>query len=75
MNPLNAREAKRRLPRLVKRVALGESFTITKSGKPIARLLPLDTDQQRNRFVFGCMAGEIKMADEFEVSDHLLPRD
>ncbi len=33
-------EAKTHLPQLLKRVADGEQFTITKHGKPIARLVP-----------------------------------
>lgn len=33
-------EAKTHLPQLLERVAQGEEFTITKHGKPVARLVP-----------------------------------
>jgi prevent-host-death family protein len=33
-------EAKMHLPQLLERVAAGEEFTITKHGKPVARLVP-----------------------------------
>ncbi len=33
-------EAKTHLPHLLERVAKGEEFTITKHGKPVARLVP-----------------------------------
>ncbi len=33
-------EAKTHLPQLLERVAKGEEFTITKHGKPVARLVP-----------------------------------
>ncbi len=36
-------EAKTHLPRLLERVARGEEFTITKHGKPVARLVPTVT--------------------------------
>ena len=34
-------EAKTHLPQLLERVARGEEFTITKHGKPVARLVPV----------------------------------
>ncbi len=40
MNSIGAHEAKTRLPRLLDRVARGESLTITRYGKPVARLVP-----------------------------------
>lgn len=36
-------EAKTHLPRLLERVAQGEEFTITKHGKPVARLVAAST--------------------------------
>jgi prevent-host-death family protein len=38
---IGAYEAKTHLPALLERVALGESFTITRHGRPIARLVPI----------------------------------
>jgi prevent-host-death family protein len=40
METIGSFEAKTHLPRFLERVAQGEEFTITKHGKPVARLLP-----------------------------------
>jgi prevent-host-death family protein len=39
---IGAYEAKTRLPALLERVARGEQITITKHGRPIARLVPVE---------------------------------
>jgi prevent-host-death family protein len=39
---IGAYEAKTHLPALLERVARGERFTITKHGRPIARLVPIE---------------------------------
>ena len=47
---IGAYEAKTHLPALLERVARGEQITITKHGKPIARLVPIgrsDPDRRR----------------------------
>lgn len=40
MKKIGAYEAKTRLPFLLRQVGLGQSFTITKRGEPIALLCP-----------------------------------
>lgn len=45
MDTIGAFEAKTHLSSLLDRVAKGEKFTITKHGKPLAQLVPVD---QRN---------------------------
>ena len=40
MESVGSFEAKTHLPQLLDRVAKGEEFTITKHGKPVARLVP-----------------------------------
>jgi prevent-host-death family protein len=40
MASVGSYEAKTHLPRLLKRVERGESITITRHGKPVARLVP-----------------------------------
>ncbi|WP_425542503.1 type II toxin-antitoxin system Phd/YefM family antitoxin [Sphingomonas oligophenolica] len=40
------REAKSNLSQLLDRVRAGEEITVTKRGKPHARLLPLDTSRR-----------------------------
>ena len=41
MSDVGAYEAKTHLPRLLEEVAKGRSFTITKHGRPVARLVPV----------------------------------
>ena len=47
MDQIGAYEAKTHLPRLLDRVAQGESLTITRHGKPVARLVPMADDRER----------------------------
>ena len=42
MEEVGAFEAKTHLPRLLNRVAEGERITITRHGKPVALLIPVD---------------------------------
>jgi prevent-host-death family protein len=47
---IGAYEAKTHLPALLERVARGERFTITKHGRPVARLVPVErTSPDRRR--------------------------
>jgi prevent-host-death family protein len=48
MESVGSYEAKTHLPALLERVAKGEEFVITKHGVPIARLVPVDQNQQRD---------------------------
>ena len=45
MDQIGASETRRHLPRLLDRVARGESLTITRHGKPVARLDPVTADR------------------------------
>ena len=49
MERIGAYEAKTHLPKLLDRVAQGESLTITRHGKPVARLVPVAGDRDRAR--------------------------
>lgn len=40
METIGSFEARTHLPQLLERVAQGEEFTITRHGKPVARLVP-----------------------------------
>jgi prevent-host-death family protein len=42
MESVGSFEAKTHLPQLLERVAKGEEFTITRHGKPVARLVPAE---------------------------------
>lgn len=46
---IGAYEAKTHLPALLERVVRGERITITKHGKPIARLIPIDNADVERR--------------------------
>ena len=58
-------EAKTHLSRLVDEAAAGEEIVIAKSGRPVARLVPIDP-VLRPRRVFGQMKGKIWIADDFD---------
>ena len=47
MENIDAFKAMTLLPRLLERVMRGESLTITRHGRPVARLVPVDDDQDR----------------------------
>ena len=49
MERIGASDARRHLPRLLDRVARGESLTITRHGKPVAQLVPVARDRARAR--------------------------
>ena len=46
METIGAYQAKTHLPRLLERVRRGESVTITKRGRPVARLVPVAADDE-----------------------------
>ncbi len=44
---INIHEAKTHLSRLIARVAAGEEIVLAKAGKPVARLVPVETAMPR----------------------------
>ena len=70
MSSVNIHEAKTHFSRLLARVAAGEEIVITKAGKPIARLVPLDRCSARR--VGGRLAGQVRIAEDFDAP---LPED
>jgi prevent-host-death family protein len=63
MKTVNIHEAKTHLSRLLEGVAQGESFVIAKSGKPVAKVVPiLDKPPQR----IGFMEGQFTVPDNFD---------
>ena len=46
MENIDACEARTHLPRLLERVMRGESLTITRHGRPVARLVPVEDDDR-----------------------------
>lgn len=64
-------EAKTTLSRLVDAAQEGEEVVITRSGKPVVRLAPIE--QQKRESLFGVLKDEIELADDFdELPDELL---
>jgi prevent-host-death family protein len=43
--PVSAYDAKTHLPKLLERTARGERFVITRHGKPVAQLVPVEPDE------------------------------
>jgi prevent-host-death family protein len=60
---VNIHEAKTHLSKLLERVALGEEVVIAKAGKPVARLVPVDTRPRRRKL--GIAKGEFIVPEDF----------
>ena len=65
MQTYNIHDAKTQLSRLVEQAAKGESFVIAKAGKPMVKVIALDTPETSQQKRFGFMAGQIKVPDDF----------
>lgn len=66
MRTVNIHEAKTHLSRLVEQAADGEGFIIAKAGKPMVKVVPLETSEQPGKRRLGFMRGEIKIPDDFD---------
>jgi prevent-host-death family protein len=63
MKTVNIHEAKTHLSRLLEGVVQGESFVIAKSGKPVAKVVPiLEKPPQR----IGFMEGQFEVPDDID---------
>ena len=69
MLTVNIHEAKTHLSRLVERAAKGEPFIIAKAGKPLVKVLALETPAAGQVRRLGFMAGEIAVPDDFDRMD------
>ncbi len=65
MQTYNIHDAKTQLSKLVEMAARGESFVIAKAGKPMVKVIALDTPEPSQMKRFGFMAGQIKVPDDF----------
>ncbi len=63
MTEVNIHEAKTQLSKLLRRVSAGEEIVIARSGKPIAKLVPLDAPPKRK---FGVDRGVFEVPDDFD---------
>ena len=66
METINIHEAKTHLSRLVEKAAKGEPFVIAKAGKPMVKVVPLDTPEAGQQKRLGFLADQIKVPDDFD---------
>ena len=66
MLTVNIHEAKTHLSRLIEQAAKGESFIIAKAGKPLVKVMPLDTPETTQIKRLGFMTGQITVPDDFD---------
>lgn len=66
MKTVNIHEAKTHLSRLVEEAAKGEPFVIAKAGKPMVKVVALNTPEGSNVKRLGFMTGRISVPDDFD---------
>ena len=65
METFNIHEAKTNLSGILARVGEGESFIVAKSGKPIAKIVPLSGGCQP-KMRTGFLKGHLSIPDDFD---------
>jgi prevent-host-death family protein len=65
MKIVNIHEAKTHLSRLLEDVAEGESFIIAKAGRPLAKVVPLASEEGEKPRRLGFLAGRIVVPADF----------
>jgi prevent-host-death family protein len=65
MYQINIHQAKTQLSKLVEEAAQGEEIIIAKSGKPVAKLVPLTATSAKIRKPGG-LKGQIWLAEDFD---------
>jgi prevent-host-death family protein len=66
METVNIHDAKTNLSRLVERAAAGEPFIIAKSGKPMVKVIPLDSPSGGEIKRLGFLTGQIDVPQDFD---------
>jgi prevent-host-death family protein len=66
MRAVNIHEAKTHLSRLIEEAVKGEPFIIAKAGKPLVKVVPLDSPSGTPQRRLGFMAGKIKVPRDFD---------
>lgn len=66
MNAINIHAAKTHLSRLVDAAASGEEIVIARTGKPVARLVPLESALRPSRRQLGRLTGRINVPGHFD---------
>jgi prevent-host-death family protein len=65
-------EAKARLSELVDQVERGGEVVLSRYGKAVAKIVPVEQPKIDRSGIFGCMKGKIWIADDFDAP---LPED
>lgn len=63
---VNIHEAKTHLSRLVEKAAAGEAFIIAKAGKPLVKVMPLDTPTGEQVRRTGFLMGKLAIPEDFD---------
>lgn len=66
MEIVNIHEAKTRLSKLLQHVSEGEPFIIAKAGRPIAKVVAVDTPEPDHARRLGFLSGEIDVPEDFD---------
>lgn len=66
MRTVNIHEAKTHLSRLVEQAAKGGSFIIAKAGRPMVKVVALDSAAAEGPRRLGFMAGEFSVPEDFD---------
>jgi len=66
MLTVSIRDAKTQLSKLVEQAAQGESFIISKAGKPMVKVVALGKAEAGTNSRLGFMAGEFSVPDDFD---------
>ncbi|AYQ36729.1 prevent-host-death protein [Burkholderia aenigmatica] len=67
MHTYNMHDAKTNLSRLIdEAVRAGEPFVIAKAGKPLVKVVPIDTPPPVRPSRIGFMKGQINVPDDFD---------
>jgi prevent-host-death family protein len=66
MDTVNIHEAKTHLSRLIDRVVNGTGFIIAKAGKPVAKVVPLETPEAAETKRVGFLKGQFRLPADFD---------
>lgn len=66
MEIVNIHEAKTRLSKLLEGVRRGEPFIIAKAGRPVAKVVSVESPESAKARRLGFLAGEIDVPDDFD---------
>lgn len=66
MTTVNIHEAKTHLSQLIDKAVQGEPFIIAKAGKPLVKVIPLDSPTGGRVRRLGFMKGQMKVPRDFD---------